>query len=117
MHKLSTFVLKNRGFGVIMRDSDDRAILKAYKTILETSDEVTAQRRKDLRISLEALAKSSIDDRVRLGALKQIFELDRQIADYEYKLFEHDNPAVQKSEIEHKGLPEIPKEITFRIAE
>jgi hypothetical protein len=52
-----------------------------------------------------------------MNAAKLLVDIDMKQIDFEVKMYEHDNPAVQKSEIEHKGLPEIPKEITFRIRE
>jgi hypothetical protein len=92
-----------------MRSSIDRSVLRAYQTILDTGDEVTVAQRKDLRAKLNNLYGSTIDDRVKLGVLKQIYEIDKQIADNEWKIYEHENPATQKSEVLHKGLPEPPK--------
>ena len=98
-------------WGCFVHDHVDRAVLRAYKTILGTADEVTPQKRLELRAKLEMLSDTSEDDRVRLGALKQLFEIDRQIADYEMQLFTHDNPAVQKQEVTVKSLPVPPSRL------
>jgi hypothetical protein len=38
------------------------------------------------------------------------------IIDHDKELWLHDNPATQKSEVLHKGLPEIPATLTVIIA-
>jgi hypothetical protein len=94
----------------------DRCCLRAYRVMVEQdSKNVTAESLKKRRDDILKLADETEDDRVRINCHKLIDDMDSRIAKMEWQLFEHQNPAVQKSEIEHKGLPEIPTTLQIQI--
>jgi len=97
--------------------SEDNATIRAIRAKLEVMASRTPEELEENRQYIKVLRDTSEDERVRMNAAKLLVDIDMKQIDFEVKMYEHDNPAVQKSEIEHKGLPEIPKEITFRIRE
>lgn len=96
------------------RDGDGRAIVRAIGKMLDMGS-VKEKNLAKIDDTIEGLMKDTCDDRVKLGCLKLRHEIAMRTAEMRFKIFEHDNPAVQRSEVLHKGLPEIPNEITFRV--
>jgi hypothetical protein len=107
---------KERGDDFRSRDGDGRAVVRAIQKMLKLGN-VKEGSLKKLDSTINSLASNTIDDRVKLGCAKLQHEIAIRTAELQFKIYEHDNPAVQRSEVMHKGLTEIPSEITFRVVE
>lgn len=92
----------------------DNAVIKAIVCKIDTMQHTVEQLEAN-KATIEILRDCSKDDRVRFNAAKLIADIEMRIIDMRWKMYEHDNPAVQKSEIEVSGIPEPPSEITIRI--
>jgi hypothetical protein len=66
---------------------------------------------KKLDSTINSLAETTIDDRVKLGCAKLQHEIALRTAEMQFKMYEHDHPAVQRSEVTHKFPTNIKVEI------
>ena len=64
-----------------------------------------------------ALMVGADDEKVRLLAARSITDDAKYSSDINLALYNHDNPAIQRSELTHKNLPPIPTTLTVRIVE
>ncbi len=87
--------------------SEGNLIVHGIKAKLAAMEH-TAKELQTNKKMIETLRDTSKDDRVRMNATKLIFDIEKHITDMRWKMFEHENPAIQKSEITHNGLPEPP---------
>jgi glutathionylspermidine synthase len=94
--------------------SQDNAVIKAINCKID-SMQSTVEQLEANKATIEMLRDTSEDDRVRFNAAKLIADIEMRIVEMRWKMYEHENPAVQRSEIEHKGLPVPPSEMIVRI--
>lgn len=81
--------------------SIDNAVIKAVAYKLDKMEMTIEELENNKKLILD-LSMSSQDDRVRFNATKLLTETEMKIAELRWKMFEHDNPAIQKQEIVHK---------------
>ena len=96
------------------RDGDGRAVVRCIQKMLDMGNvkEATIAKLDD---TIGKLIVDTCDDRVKLGCLKLRHEIAMRTAEMKFRIYEHDNPAVQRSEVMHKGLPEVPRELIVKV--
>jgi hypothetical protein len=95
--------------------SQDNAVIHAIGAKLDAMESTVVELETNKKM-IEKLRDTSDDDRVIFNATKLLHETELKITELRFRIFEHDNPATQKSEVLHKGLPEIPATLTVIIA-
>jgi hypothetical protein len=92
-----------------LMDSYDAVILEAHKF---TPDEIKGVKERMIKLSkgVSPVDGKQVDARTMHNANAKILE-------HSIDVYKHCNPVLQKSELELKGLPVPPTELTYRIIE
>jgi hypothetical protein len=81
------------------RDSADHAVLDAIKIELQDVSKITSEHEKEITEFCLDRMRNSPDERVRLGAVKQLQEMKIKRLELMLKMEEYEKPATQKSEL------------------
>ena len=84
------------------------AMMNLDDNILQAHKQTPEQIKRNIEIMQELRDAGDTDARTRKMAAEFLIR-------HSYDIYAHEHPAVQKTEIEHKGLPIPPNELTVKI--